>query len=95
MSTLRERLEESGCSNEFIIDAMAYEQLFNGDIDAFIEIVEDILISGEEYEPEEVDDDDVEEDDPIYRSDYNYDGNDDNVYFEEEDEILEEDDEDE
>ena len=95
MSTLRERLEDSGCSSEFITEALVFERLFTGDIDAFIEIVEDILISGEEYEPEEVEDDDTEEDDPIYRSDYNYDGNDDDVYFEEEDEILEEDDEDE
>lgn len=36
------------------------------------------------------------EDDPIYQSDYNYDGNEDNIYFEDEDgEEAFEDDEDE
>lgn len=99
MTTLRERLEESGCSSEFIAEALNYTQLYDGDIDAFIEIVEDVLISGEDYEPDEPDEiddeDEQEEDDPIFRSDYNYDGNDDNAYFEEEEDVFEEDDEDE
>lgn len=93
MSNLRVQLEENGCSEEFIKDALPYEQLFTGDIDAFIEIVEDILISGEEYDPELLDDEDEDEDeiDPIYQSDYNYDGNDANIYFEEEEESFEDD----
>ena len=99
MRDLKELLLESGCSSEFILDAMRYEHLFTGDIDAFLDKVEDILMNEEDYE-ESIDEDDEdfdeEEDDPIYQSDYNYDGNEDNIYFEDEDgEEAFEDDEDE
>ena len=98
MRDLKELLLESGCSSEFIIDAMRFEHLFTGDIDAFLDKVEDILMNEEEYEEDLEDDDDLDEDedDPIYRSDYNYDGNEDNIYFEDEDgeEALEDDEED-
>lgn len=99
MRDLKELLLESGCSSEFIIDAMRYEHLFTGDVDAFLDKVEDILMNEDDYEEEELDEDDEiddEEDDPIYQSDYNYDGNEDNIYFEDEDgEEAFEDDEDE
>jgi DNA-directed RNA polymerase subunit delta len=99
MRDLKELLLESGCSSEFILDAMRFEHLFTGDIDAFLDKVEDILMNEEEYD-ETIDEDDEdfdeEEDDPIYQSDYNYDGNEDNIYFEDEDgEEAFEDDEDE
>ncbi|MBP1679852.1 MAG: hypothetical protein H6Q35_191 [Proteobacteria bacterium] len=98
MRDLKELLLESGCSSEFILDAMRFEHLFTGDIDAFLDKVEDILMNEDEYE-EEIDEDDEfdeDEDDPISRSDYNYDGNEDNIYFEDEDgEEAFEDDEDE
>ena len=98
MSDLKERLIESGCSSEFIIDALRYEKLYKGDIDDFIDTVEEILMNDEEFEESLEDEDDLDEneDDPIYRSDYNYDGNEDNIYFEDEDgeEPLEEDEED-
>jgi len=99
MRDLKELLLESGCSSEFILDAMRFEHLFTGDIDAFLDKVEDILMNEEENE-ENIDEDDEdfdeEEDDPIYQSDYNYDGNEDNIYFEDEDgEEAFEDDEDE
>ena len=97
MSDLKEKLIESGCSSEFILDALRYEKLYNGDIDDFIDTVEDILMSDDEYDESLKDEDDLDEDedDPIYRSDYNYDGNEDNIYFEDEDgeEALEDDDE--
>lgn len=99
MRDLKELLLESGCSSEFILDAMRFEHLFTGDIDAFLDKVEDILMNEEEYEEgldEDDEDFDEEEDDPIYQSDYNYDGNEDNIYFEDEDgEEAFEDDEDE
>jgi len=99
MRDLKELLLESGCSSEFILDAMRFEHLFTGDIDAFLDKVEDILMNEEEYEEgldEDEEDFDEEEDDPIYQSDYNYDGNEDNIYFEDEDgEEAFEDDEDE
>ena len=100
MSDLKEKLMESGCSSEFILDALRYEKLYNGDIDSFIDTVEDILMSDEDYDEETLDDEDddnEDEDDPIYRSDYNYDGNEDNIYFEDEDgeEALGDDEEDE
>lgn len=100
MSDLKERLIESGCSSEFIIDALRYEKLYKGDIDDFIDTVEEIMMNDEEYDEsleEDEDDLDENEDDPIYRSDYNYDGNEDNIYFEDEDgeEPLDEDEEDE
>ena len=98
MSDLKEKLIESGCSSEFILDALRYEKLYNGDIDDFIDTVEDILMNDEEFEEGLEDEDDFDEDevDPIYQSDYNYDGNEDNIYFEDEDgeEPLEEDEED-
>ena len=98
MSDLKEKLIESGCSSEFILDALRYEKLYNGDIDDFIDTVEDILMNDEEFEESLDDEDDFDEDevDPIYQSDYNYDGNEDNIYFEDEDgeEPLEEDEED-
>ncbi len=98
MQDLKTLLQESGCSDEFIRDAMRYEHLFNGDVDAFLDRVEDILMNEEEYEEDALDDDetfDDEEDDPIYQSDYNYDGNEDDIYFEDEDgeEPFEEDEE--
>jgi 6,7-dimethyl-8-ribityllumazine synthase len=99
MRDLKELLLESGCSSEFILDAMRFEHLFTGDIDAFLDKVEDILMNEEEYEDdlEDDEDSDEDEDDPIYQSDYNYDGNEDNIYFEDEDgeEAFDEDDEDE
>jgi len=99
MDNVRELLKESGCSTEFINDAMRFAKLYNGDIDAFIDKVEDILMSEEESDDVIDDEDDIddEEDDPIYRSDYNYDGNEDNIYFEDEDgeEEFEDDEEDE
>ena len=99
MNDLKERLIESGCSSEFIIDALRYEKLYKGDIDDFIDTVEEILMNDEEFEESLEDEDDLDEneDDPIYRSDYNYDGNEDNIYFEDEDgeEPLDEDEEDE
>jgi len=33
MRDLKELLLESGCSSEFILDAMRFEHLFTGDID--------------------------------------------------------------
>ncbi len=99
MRDLKELLLENGCSSEFILDAMRFEHLFTGDIDAFLDKVEDILMNEEEYEDdlEDDEDSDEDEDDPIYRSDYNYDGNEDNIYFVDEDgeEAFDEDDEDE
>jgi 6,7-dimethyl-8-ribityllumazine synthase len=91
MSDLKERLEESGCSSEFIADALRYKKLYEGDIDDFIDRVEEILMGDDGYEEE---DDEDYEDDPIYTSDYNYEGNDDNIYFEDGDgeEAFEEDD---
>lgn len=93
MRDLKELLLESGCSSEFILDAMRYEHLFTGDVDAFLDKVEDILMNEEDYEEdlEEDEDMDEEENDPIYQSDYNYDGNEDNIYFEEEEEEFEDD----
>ncbi|WP_333803941.1 hypothetical protein [Sulfurospirillum sp.] len=87
MRDLKELLLENGCSSEFILDAMRYEHLFTGDVDAFLDKVEDILMNEDDYE-EDLEDEDFDEDeenDPIYQSDYNYDGNEDNIYFEEED----------
>lgn len=99
MRDLKELLLENGCSSEFILDAMRFEHLFTGDIDAFLDKVEDILMNEEEYEDdlEDDEDSDEDEDDPIYQSDYNYDGNEDNIYFVDEDgeEAFDEDDEDE
>jgi hypothetical protein len=99
MRDLKELLLESGCSSEFILEAMRFEHLYTGDIDAFLDKVEDILMNEEDYEEgleEDEEDFDEEEDDPIYHSDYNYDGNEDNIYFEDEDgEEAFEDDEDE
>ena len=93
MSELKELLEQNGCSSEFIQDALRYESLYAGDIEAFMDRVEEILLNEEDYEPENtmLDEDELEdeEDDPIHRSDYNYDGNDDNIYFEEEEEEFE------
>lgn len=92
MRDLQELLNESGCSTEFIQDAMRYEKYFNGDIDAFIDRVEGILMNEEDFDEDYEDEDfDEEEDDPIYQSDYNYDGNDDNIYFEEEEDEFEDD----
>ncbi len=87
MNDVRELLNESGCSKEFIDEAMRFAKLYNGDIEAFIDKVEDILMNEEENDTvyDDEDDDLDEEDDPIYRSDYNYDGNEDNIYFEDED----------
>jgi len=87
MNDVRELLIESGCSKEFIDEAMRFAKLYNGDIEAFIDKVEDILMNEEENDTvyDDEDDDLDEEDDPIYRSDYNYDGNEDNIYFEDED----------
>lgn len=87
MSDLKERLIESGCSSEFIVDALRYEHLYKGDVDDFIDTVEDILMNDEEYDETLDEDDDIddEDDDPIYQSDYNYDGNEDDIYFEDED----------
>lgn len=87
MADLKELLLESGCSSEFILDALRYEKLFTGDVDAFIDRVEEILMNEEDYEEnlDDEDDFDDEEDDPIYRSDYNYDGNEEDIYFEDED----------
>lgn len=98
MSDLKELLNESGCSPEFIQDAIRYEKLFTGNIDIFIDKVEEILLNdalyGDEFNTNDDDDfDDDEEVDPIYQSDYNYDGNDANVYFEEEVEEFEDDEE--
>jgi len=97
MRDLKELLLENGCSSEFILDAMRYEHLFTGDVDAFLDKVEDILMNEDDYEEDLEDEDfDEDEDDPISRSDYNYDGNEDNIYFEDEDgEEAFEDDEDE
>ncbi len=99
MQNLKELLLENGCSPEFIIDAMRYEHLFKGDVDAFLDTVEDILMNEEDYDEEALDDEDdfdEEEDDPIYQSEYNYEGNEDDIYFEDEDgeEALEDDEED-
>ena len=98
MSDLKEKLIESGCSSEFIIDALRYEKLYNGDVDDFIDTVENILMNDDDYEESLEDEDDLDddEDDPIYQSDYNYDGNEDDIYFEDEDgeEALEDDEED-
>ena len=91
MSDLKEKLIESGCSSEFILDALRYEKLYNGDIDAFIDTVEDILMSDEENDDLYDDDDDIDdEEENVHLSDYNYDGN---IYFEDEDEEDEEDEE--
>lgn len=98
MRDLKELLLENGCSSEFIVDAMRYEHLFTGDVDAFLDKVEEILMNEDDYEKdlEDEEDFDEDEDDPIYQSDYNYDGNEDNIYFEDEDgEEAFEDDEDE
>lgn len=97
---VKQLLEENGCSPQFIADAMRFEKLFKGDIDSFIDHVEDILMSEEEEDDLVDDEDDIlddEEEDPIYKSDCNYDGNEDNIYFEDEDgeEACEEDEEDE
>ena len=99
MQDLEKLLQESGCSSEFISDAMRYEKLFKGDIDAFMDQVEEILMNEDEYE-DVLDEDEFEneeDEDPIYQSDYNYDGNEDDIYFEDEDgeEAYEEDDEEE
>ena len=98
MRDLKELLLENGCSSEFIVDAMRYEHLFTGDVDAFLDKVEEILMNEDDYEEdlEDEEDFDEDEDDPIYQSDYNYDGNEDNIYFEDEDgeEALEDDEED-
>ena len=99
MRDLKELLLENGCSSEFIVDAMRYEHLFTGDVDAFLDKVEEILMNEDDYEEdlEDEEDFDEDEDDPIYQSDYNYDGNEDNIYFEDEDgeEAFEDDDEEE
>lgn len=101
MRDLRELLDESGCSTEFIQDAMRYEKLFTGNVDLFIDKVEEILLNdaiyGDEFNDDDDDDfdDDEEENDPIYQSDYNYDGNEDNIYFEEEEDEFEDDEEEE
>lgn len=92
MSDLREKLKESGCSDEFIEDAMPYERLYEGDVEDFIEVVEDILMNDEAYEDDFEED---EEDDPISRSEFDYEGNEVNIFFEDEDgeEPFEDDDE--
>lgn len=100
MRDLRELLDESGCSTEFIQDAMRYEKLFTGNVDVFIDKVEEILLNdaiyGDEFNDDDDDfDDDEDENDPIYQSDYNYDGNEDNIYFEEEEDEFEDDEEEE
>lgn len=96
---LEKLLEENGCSPDFIEDAMRYSKLFKGDVDTFIDTVEDLLMNDEEYDENLDDEDDFEdeEDDPIYRSDYDYEGNDDDIYFEDEDgeDAFEEDEEEE
>ena len=100
MSTLEEKLKESGCSQTFIEDAMRYEKLYKGNIEGFIDTVENLLMNDEAYDDssfeEDEDDDDDELNDPIYQSDYNYDGNEDDIYFEDDDgeEPFEEDEED-
>ena len=94
MRDLRELLDESGCSTEFIQDAMRYEKLFTGNVDVFIDKVEEILLNDAIY-GDEFNDDDDEENDPIHQSDYNYDGNEDNIYFEEEEDEFEDDEEEE
>ena len=97
MANLKELLLESGCSSRFILDALRYEKLFNGDIDAFIDKVEEILMNEDDYEDnfDEDEDFDDEEEDPIYRSEYDYEGNEEDIYFEDEDgeEPFEEDEE--
>ncbi|MDD3324292.1 MAG: hypothetical protein PHN38_04115 [Sulfurospirillaceae bacterium] len=71
MKQLREMLEQEGCSPEFIEEAMGLKSLYNGDLEAFIETVEIILAGDEqEYEEDDVDDND----DPISRSERNYNG---------------------
>ena len=45
MRDLKELLLENGCSSEFIVDAMRYEHLFTGDVDAFLDKVEEILFN--------------------------------------------------
>lgn len=99
MRDLRELLDESGCSTEFIQDAMRYEKLFTGNVDLFIDKVEEILLNdaiyGDEFNDDDDDFDDEEENDPIFQSDYNYDGNEDNIYFEEEEDEFEDDEEEE
>ena len=101
MRDLRELLDESGCSTEFIQDAMRYEKLFTGNVDVFIDKVEEILLNdaiyGDEFNDDDDDDfdDDEDENDPIHQSDYNYDGNEDNIYFEEEADEFEDDEEEE
>lgn len=95
MRDLRELLDESGCSTEFIQDAMRYEKLFKGDVEAFIDQVEEILMNEDDYEDDFEDtDDEADEIDPIFQSEYDYDGNDEDTYFEDEDgeEAFEEDD---
>ena len=95
MHDVRELLKQSGCSPKFIDEAMRFSKLYNGDIDTFIDKVEDMV--KREEENDDLYDDIDEEDDPIYRSDYNYDGNEDNIYFEDEDgeEAFEDDEEEE
>ncbi len=102
---LEQLLKENGCSPEFIEDAMRYSKLFKGDIDKFMDDVEEILMSEEEFDENGIDDDDEsfddenldDDDDPIYHSNYDYEGNDDDIYFEDEDgeEPFEEDEEEE
>lgn len=91
MSDLKDKLQEYGCSEEFIDDAMRYAKLYDGNIDDFLDRVEEILQDDDTYEEDEIEE---EENDPIFVSDYNYDGNDEDIYFEEEEEEFEEDEED-
>ncbi|MBE0491237.1 MAG: hypothetical protein IBX44_03180 [Sulfurospirillum sp.] len=95
MDDLSNKLKEYGCSSEFIADAIRFEKLYSGNLEDFIDSVEEILIREDDYERDE--DEDEDEDDPIYRSDYNYEGNDENIYFEDADgeEEFEDDEEDE
>lgn len=80
MNDLQAELILNGCSSEFAKDAMRFAKLYDGDIDAFIDRVEDILMGEEEIYEEAPE----EESDPIYESDYNYEGNEDEAYYEEE-----------
>ena len=83
MSDLRELLAQSGCSKEFIDDAMRFAELYNGDIDAFLDKVEDILMNEEES------DDIINDEEPDYyyddiddEADYTYDRNQDDEFGE-------------
>lgn len=49
MRDLRELLDESGCSTEFIQDAMRYENFSTGNVDVFIDKVEEILLNDAIY----------------------------------------------